>query len=43
MDTTPSTTDPDVIYALYKGDYNTQLVRLALRLEMFAPLAAYKA
>jgi hypothetical protein len=40
MDTAPSTPDADVIYALYKGDYKTQLVRLALRLEVFAPLAA---
>jgi hypothetical protein len=43
MDTAPSTPDADVIYALYKGDYKTQLVRLALRLEVFAQLVAYKA
>ncbi len=39
MDTAPSTPDADVIYDLYKGDYKVQLVRIALRLDVFAPLA----
>ncbi len=40
MDTAPSTPDADVIYDLYKGDYKVQLVRIALRLDVFSPLAA---
>ncbi len=40
MNTAPSTPDADVIYDLYKGDYKVQLVRIALRLDVFSALAA---
>jgi C-methyltransferase len=31
--------DPDLVYGLYTGNYKTQLARLAMRLDVFTPLA----
>jgi SAM-dependent methyltransferase len=31
--------DPDLVYGLYTGDYKVQLARIALRLDVFTPLA----
>ena len=31
--------NPDLVYNTYTGTYETQLVRIALRLDVFTPLA----
>jgi len=31
--------DPDLVYGLYTGDYKVQLARIAVRLDVFTPLA----
>jgi SAM-dependent methyltransferase len=39
MDGSSATPDPDLVYSLYTGGFRAQLVRIALLLDVFSPLA----
>jgi SAM-dependent methyltransferase len=39
MNDSPLTPDPDLIYSLYSGGFKAQLIRIALLLDVFSPLA----
>jgi Dimerisation domain/Methyltransferase domain len=39
MNTAPLAPDPDLVYGLYTGVYKPQLVQIALKLDVFTPLA----